>query len=343
MNFSLIEELCNISGVSGFESPIMEKIESVIKDSVEYTEYDAAGNLYAFKKGKKGSCGKTVLYSAHADEVGFMIKHINDDGTLLFDSIGIGKEAYCGKKVLVGKNKIPGIISVKPYHLLDKKEKEAPLPSEGLSIFIGAKTKKEAEELGVYADFAVFDSVYEEFGTGKIKAKALDDRIGCAMLVSLILSDVEYDSHFVFCTCEEGGLRGSKLAASNVLPDIVINMECTTAGDIYGTEGSKKVCSLSGGVVVPFMDNSAVYTPCLHEKIMNLAKKNKIKCQTKTEIAGGTDAGSYVITAGGRKTAGLAVPTRYLHSAVSVCSKEDIENCEKLLFAISDNIKDLSE
>lgn len=332
-----------MSGVSGFEGDVLQKIEELIQNSVEYTEYDAGGSLYAFKKGKKGSCGKTVLYSCHADEVGFMIKHIEDDGTLLFDSIGIGTEAYLGKKVLIGKDKIPGIISVKPYHLLDSKEKDAPVASDGLSIYIGAKNKEEAEKLGVYADFAVFDSRYEEFGSSKVKAKALDDRIGCAMLVSLILGGVEYDSYFAFCTCEEGGLRGSKTVAANINPDIVINLECTTAADICGALDSKKVCALSGGVVVPFMDRLSVYTPALHEKIMTLAKQKKIPHQTKTEIAGGTDAGSYTTACGGRKTVGLAVPTRYLHSAVSVASKDDIESCEKLLFAISENIKDLAE
>lgn len=341
MNYDLLAQLCEKSGVSGYESEILAFIAEKIKGVCDALEYDRAGNLIAFKKGTKGSCGKKILYSCHADEVGFVITYIEDDGKLIFDAIGMSPLVYVGRRVLIGKNKIPGIIAAKPIHLLESSERDKAPEQDGLFIDIGAHTREEAEKLGVYADFAVFDSGFENFGEDAVKSKALDDRAGCAMLISLLERGVAYDSRFAFCTAEEIGLRGSATVAQLVNPDICINLECTTAGDIYGVSGAERTCITGGGAVVPFMDGSAVYHPALYRKIRALAEKYSVPCQTKTKIAGGTDAGSYTRLAGGCATIGIAVPTRYIHSAFGVAKKSDIDAAEKLLFAVSDNIAEL--
>ena len=341
MNYSLLKELCDAHGVSGYENEVLSLIAKKILPFVDSAEYDRCGNLVAFKKGTKGSLGKTVLYSCHADEVGFVINHIDSDGRLYFDAIGMSPLVYAGRRVLVGKDRIPGIISVKPFHLVSSDERDKTPDAEDLFIDIGAKTKEEAEKLGLFSDYAVFDTEFSDFGDRMIKTKALDDRVGCALLVSLLERGVEYDSYFAFCVGEETGLRGSKTVASLIRPDICINLECTTAGDIYGVADSERTCLLGGGAAVPYMDGSAVYTPLLYKKIRALAQKNGIACQTKTKIAGGTDAGSYTRVAGGCVITGIAVPTRYIHSASCVAKKSDIEATEKLLFSVSDSIKDL--
>ena len=341
MNYGLLKELCDASGVSGYEDEVLSLIAEKIKPYATSAQYDRCGNLVVFKKGTKGSLGKTILYSCHADEVGFVINHVDAEGRLFFDAIGMSPLVYAGRRVLVGKNRIPGIIAVKPFHLVSSDERDKVPCADSLFIDIGAKTKSEAEELGVFADYAVFDTEFSDFGEDKIKAKALDDRIGCALLVSLLERGVEYDSYFAFCVGEELGLRGSKAVASLVRPDICVNLECTTAGDIYSVSGAERTCTVGGGAAVPHMDGSAVYTPSLYKKVRALAEKEGIPCQTKTKIAGGTDAGSYSRTAGGTKITGIALPTRYIHSASCVAAKSDVAATEKLLFAVSDNIKDL--
>lgn len=343
MNYKILEKLCNAHGVSGYETEVMKLICELIYDYADSIEFDSVGNLIAFKKGTEGSCGKTVLYSAHADEVGFVIKHINDDGTLLFDALGMSTSAYAGARVLVGKSKLPGVVSTKPFHLVSDEERAKPISSDELSIYIGAKDKKQAEELSVYADYAVFDSCYEDFGDGMIKTKALDDRAGCALLIELIMRGVKHDSYFAFCTSEEIGLRGSHSVAHTVKPDICINLECTTAGDIYGKEGAEKVCSVGSGPVVPFMDGASVYNPTLYRMTHKLACELNIPIQTKSVVAGGTDAGSYMREAGGCRVIGIAVPTRYLHSAYLVASKKDIDAACDLLFAVSDRIDEFAD
>lgn len=338
MNYTLLEELCNMSGVSGYEGEVLSYIAGRIKDKVDGLMFDNAGNLLAFKKGYEGKGTKRILYSCHADEVGFVITHIENDGSLLFDAIGMSPLAYAGKRVLIGKNKIPGIIATKPVHLLSKEEREKTPDTESLYIDIGAMTKEEAEKLCVFADYAVFDTEYSDFGEGFVKAKALDDRIGCALLVSLIEKGVKNDSCFAFCVGEEIGCRGSKTACERIKPDICINVECTTAGDIYGVSGADRTCILGEGAVVPFMDGASVYSSGLYKKARALADEKNIPCQTKTKVAGGTDARSYTQTSGGCEVLGLALPTRYIHSPSCVAKKSDIEATEKLLYEISENI-----
>jgi len=341
MNYSLLKKLCSAHGVSGYETQVLELIADIIKDTCDGLEYDRAGNLIAFKKGTQGPCGKRILYSCHADEVGFVINHIDEQGRLLFDQIGMMPRVFAGRRVLVGKNRIPGIISVKPVHLLEAAEKVAEPQTESLFIDIGATSREQAQKLGVFADYAVFDTRYENFGEGMIKTKALDDRVGCAMLISLLQRGIKHDAYFAFCVGEELGLRGSTPVSEKIKPDICINLECTTAGDVFGAEGAQKTCFLGGGATVPFMDGSAVYAPSLYRYVRKLADELLIPCQTKTRIAGGTDAGAYTRVAGGCPVVGLAVPTRYIHSAFCVAQKSDIEATEQLLFAISDNMTEL--
>ncbi len=338
MDYKLLKKLCDMSGVSGFEKELLGFIAEQIYDFADDIYFDRLGNLIAFKKGTRGSCGKKILYSCHADEVGFVIKYIEDDGRLVFDGIGISDKILPGEKLLIGKKKIPGVISLLPSHLVPKSEKDSPVDAKNLFIDIGADTKEKAESLGVYADYAVFDSRLEPFGDKLLKGKALDDSIGCALLCGLIKSDIPHDSYFAFCVGEELGLRGSSAVARELLPDICINIEATTAGDIYGVEGAARTCELYSGAVLPFMDGSAIYSQRLRKAAIDIAKTHGIKTSTKSLIAGGTDAGAYTKLTGKTEVLGIALPTRYIHSPHCTAAKDDMEQMEKLIFAISENI-----
>ncbi len=334
MNYELLKRLCDAHGVSGFEKGVHELIIKEIYDFSDEIYYDKVGNLIAFKRGK--SSDKKILYSCHADEVGFVINHINDDGTLGFDAIGMSSKVFCGKKVLIGKKRIPGIIATKPVHLIPKDERGKESSADDMYIDIGA-TKEQALSLGVYADYAVFDTKYCDFGENKIIAKAIDDRFGCAALCSLVKITPEYDSYFAFCIGEELGLRGSYSVANAIYPDLCINVEATTAGDIPGASGEEKTCSMGNGPVIPFMDGGTSYDRSLYKTAISLANEHTIPVQTKTKIAGGTDAASYQRTGGGIPTLGVALATRYIHSGACVADKGDIEAAEKLLNLLYQN------
>lgn len=335
----LLKELCDACGVSGFEPEVGDIIADKIKDFCDELYYDAAGNLIAFKKGVKHT-GKTVMYCAHLDEVGMMIKHINDDGTLLFDQAGMCPEVLPGKRVVVGKNKIPGVICSKPVHLI--KDKEKGVSSENMYIDIGTFSKEESEKLGVYADFACFSNEFIVFGGGsKIRSKALDDRIGCAVMVNMIKSGVEHDSYFVFTVGEELGGVGAVAATRKIKPDVTIVFEATTASDIPSNSGADRVCLPGLGVVVPFMDGGTVYDNRLYKKIREIAKENGIETQTKSKVAGGTDAASIQRSIDGVRVAAVSLACRYIHTGSCVAAVKDVENCFKLACIIDKNIDSL--
>lgn len=338
-NEALLKTLCELSGVSGYETDVLHRIESEIAPFCDELYYDRIGNLIAFKKGLRGSVGR-VLYSCHADEVGFVITHIEEDGTLRFDEIGMHERVFCGRKVLIGKEKIAGILATKPAHLVKGDEREKIPPCEEMYIDIGAKSRAEAEESGVYADYAVFDSPFVRMGETTYKAKAIDDRIGCYLLCEKIKGELLYDSYFAFCVGEELGLRGSPVVARSLCPDLCINVECTTAGDLPDVTDYRRTCTLGGGVTLPFMDGASIYTPALYRAAVEFADRKGIRTQTKTAVAGGTDAGAYQ-RAADCGILGIALPARYIHSANSLFDVRDVQAAERLVFEIEEILPSL--
>ena len=193
----LLIKLCSYDGVSGNEFSLLDHIAEMILPYADKLYFDKAGNLNAFRKGKRPS-SKKVLFAAHADEVGMVIKSIEDDGTLLFDDIGILASSLPTRRVFVGEKKFCGVIGSKPVHLIPRADRNKPVTYDDLYIDIGALSKEEAEKYVSIGDYVSFDSKCVMLSENILKAKAIDDRAGCAVLISLIMSELEYDTHFVF-------------------------------------------------------------------------------------------------------------------------------------------------
>ena len=327
--FEDIRILCELPGVSGREEPIREYIISQLPEGVSY-ETDALGNLYVEKKGAKRPKNKVVLF-AHMDEVGLMITYITDDGYLKFDEIGgIDPAVLIGRTVRLECGLV-GVISLKALHLCEGDE-DKKIPSiRELCIDIGAKDREEAEKYVALGSYAVYRSDYVEFGKSRVKMKALDDRFGCALMMDLINSDLEYDTTFVFTVQEEVGARGAAAGAFTTTPDIAVILETTTAGDICGVEGDRRACVLGDGPVISYMDRGTVYDHGLYRLAMDTAKEQGIPAQTKTLVAGGNDSSSIQRTGAGSRVLAISAPTRYLHSPVDVLDRNDVENMQKLL------------
>ena len=326
----MLKTLCLLNGTSGDEKSVRDYIINEIKDYCDYS-IDALGSIIAYKKGKKAPA-KKVSFNAHMDEVGFIITGITDEGYLRFSTVGGIDSRVCHDRVvIVGKNAVKGVIGDKAYHLLESDERDKCPQIDKLLIDIGAESRKEAETLVSLGDFAYFSSDYTEFGDGCIKAKALDDRIGCMLLIELIKSELEYDTYFCFNVQEEVGLRGSTCTSFAVQSDISVILEATTAADLDGVSGEKRVCVLGEGPVISFMDRRTVYDRELYSLAMETAKNNGIPAQTKTAVAGGNDAGAIQTSGKGSRVLAISVPARYIHSASSVVKLEDVENTRKLI------------
>ena len=323
----MLKELCLINGTSGDEGKVRDYIITQIKDYCEYS-VDNLGSIIAYKKGRKAPAQK-ISFNAHMDEVGFIITGITDDGYLRFTSVGgIDSRVCLDRIVTVGKKAVKGVIGDKAFHLLSSDEKDRCPSFDDLLIDIGATSKNEAEQYVSLGDFAYFDCDYVELGNGYIKAKALDDRIGCMLMIELIKSELEYDTVFCFNVQEEVGLRGSKCTSYAVDADIAIVLESTTAADLDGVSGANRVCVLGDGPVISFMDNRTIYDRELFELGFTVAKENNIPAQTKTAVAGGNDAGAIQTSGDGARVMAISLPTRYIHSGASVVKASDIDDKE---------------
>lgn len=332
MNLSLLERLTSLCGVSGNEENVRKFIKSQLPPECE-AKTDNMGNLIVFKKGRKAPKNKVML-CAHMDEVGFIITSITEDGLLKFASVGgIVPSAVFGRRVVFADGKI-GVIAAKAVHMVKGDEKDKQPPLDELTIDIGAATKEEAEKLVSLGDNCYFENDFFLFGENKLRAKALDDRMGCMMMLEMLNSEAEYDLNCVFTVQEEVGTRGAGCAAYTVNPDFAIVLESTTACDISGSEDENKVCCLGEGAVVSFMDRSTIYDKELYRLSFETAEEIGVKCQTKTKVAGGNDSGAIHKAMGGIRTAAISVPTRYLHTASCVVDLEDVKAVEKLAAAM---------
>lgn len=326
----ILKKLCNAGGISGDEGSVRDIILSLISDKAE-CKVDALGNIIAFKKGARRP-EKRVMLAAHMDEVGLIVTAIEESGMLRFSTVGgIDSRVIMGSRVKVGAGEIVGVIAQKPVHLLSEKEKGTAPEVEQLYIDIGAKDKADAEKYVSLGDSVVFEGEFETFGQGLIKAKALDDRAGCALLVDLIQRDLPYDVYFVFTVQEEVGTRGAKTAAFAVEPDIALVVETTTAADIAGVDKAKQVCRLKDGVAVSFMDRGTIYDRRLYDLCFQVAREKGIKCQPKAAVAGGNDAAAIHASRSGVRTLTVSLPCRYIHSPVSVIAGEDLDSATVLL------------
>lgn len=336
---NLLRELCLINGISGDEGAVREYIIGKVKDLCEY-RIDNLGNLICFKKGKK-TPAKKLMIAAHMDEVGFIVTSVRNDGTLSFGIVGgVDASVVIGRQVRVGKKLLCGVVGSTAVHNLSKEQREKAPKIEELYIDIGAKDAAEAEKYVKPGDCVYFDSEYVEFGDNRIKSKAIDDRAGCAIMIGLMQLELEYDAYFVFNVQEEIGLRGSTVSAFSVQPDIAVVLEATTAADIDGVSGAKRVCSLGGGPVVSFMDRSTVYDKELYRLAFDIAEEENIPCQTKTMIAGGNDSGAIHISGKGVRTLAVSVPCRYLHSPSCVIDYRDFEDSYRLVKSLIKKVAD---
>ncbi len=331
--FENLKELCLLCGTSGNEEKVREYIISQIKDFCEYS-VDPLGNIIAFKKGKNPAKNKVML-DAHMDEVGLIVTSVQSDGTLTIDAVGgIDPSVVIGRQVLVGEKELAGVVGSKAVHKLSAAERDKKPEMSSLYVDFGAADKEDAMKYVRPGDIVYFKSEYLEFGDNMIKAKAIDDRFGCALLIELIKSEIPYDAYFTFTVQEEVGLRGAKTAAFAVNPDFAIVCETTTASDIEGVPENQTVCKLGEGAVVSFMDRSTVYDKELFKTAFELAEKNNIKCQTKTKIAGGNNSGAIHIAGNGVRTVAVSAPCRYLHSPSCVVNKNDLESCLEIVKAL---------
>ena len=325
MAIFMLRELCELCGTSGYEDEVIAYIENILMKNDILYDKDRLGNIIV----KTGDTPDKLALFAHMDEVGFVVRGITNDGMIKFAAIGgVDEEILPSSMVKIGE--INGVIGNIPKHLKSKKD-DSKLSISDMFIDIGVASKEDTLKFVSIGDPIYWDSDYVEFGDNLIKSKALDDRVGISVILKMLL-EKKYSFTACFVTREEIGLIGSKMVIDNIKPEYAIVLEVTTCADILGsTFPSTK---LGEGVAISVLDGGSVSNHEFNKKILSAAKRKKIPHQYKLTTKGGNDAGMVSYYSGGVKTAVLSLPGRYIHSPVSVISKDDYNSMEKLASAI---------
>ena len=341
--FMLLKELSEAFGVSGHEHEVRERIIKAIEGQVDEYRVDALGNLIALKRGRGGGRSLKVMVAAHMDEMGLMITHVEKSGFLRFRPVGgIDDRILLAKKVVIGAQRVPGVIGIKPVHLLKTEERNRVEKADQLTIDIGASSQEEAERAVKIGDPAAFAIEFIEVkgeglgppnGLKVVKGKAFDDRVGCALLVELLKGDYPFELHAAFTVQEEVGLRGARVAAYAIEPDAAFVLEGTICDDLPKKKDVSPTTRLGNGPAISITDRSFIAAKGLIKLLVDTAQAEGIPYQFKQPGVGGTDAGAIHLARAGVPSAVVSVPCRYIHSPASLLSLRDFDNALCLMRA----------
>ncbi len=334
----LCEKLSLTFGPSGCEDRVTGFIKEYAESSMSAGDeayIDRLGTLI-LKYGRKSTSDETkspLLLCTSVDEVGFMIKSVDDDGYIKLAGMNMEEATYlAGRRVYVGNEKqiTPGHFGVKPVHL------GGVGGFDSMFIDIGAKDKEEAEKYVSPGDFAAYRSDFVVFGENdaKIKGKALSSRLGAAVLLSVWDSlhaenvTLPYDIFFAFTCKSRIGASGAKTAAYLTSPETAVIVDCTDAGDT----GSNPVMKLGEGAGLSFADRGTVYDRGVTDKIVSLADEGEVRYQYKKSTSGRNDGAGVNLSGIGVRCANVTLPVRYPNTAAEVADIRDVSSAANLLY-----------
>ena len=316
----LLERLSNAVSVSGDEGEVRAIVLEEIKDIADELKIDAMGNVLVTRKSKVENPLR-VMVAAHMDEVGFMLVDDEGEGLFKFETVGgIDLRQLVGKPVLVGKNKVPGIIGAKPIHFTS------------LRIDVGPGGSKKVK----VGDRATFATRFRYTGPSLI-GKALDDRLGVATLIEYVKNPPEnVELLAAFTVQEELGLRGARVAAFTMDPDVAFVLDSTPANDLPvwdEEENTRYNVKMDQGPAIYRLDAATLSDPRLIQLLITTAAELEIPYQFRQPGRGGTDAGAIHKQRGGVPSVSISVPGRYAHTAVLIAHLEDWKNSVALVHA----------
>lgn len=326
---NLLKQLTQLWGVSGFEKEVSQFIEKEAAPYADDIMTDAVGNLIVLKKGSGGSNGKKIMFAAHMDEIGFMVKKIESDGRLKVCNLGWNWTGSAYNSRVRFQNGMSGVVSC------EGTIEEAANKAEKLYIDIGTTSKEDALQYVDIGDVCGYMGEYLSLKNGRICSKSLDNRIGCYQLLEALKEHTgsPNDIYYVFCVQEELGCRGSKPAAERIRPDIGVAVDISPAHDYpCDLEGSNEV---DKGIGIKICDPSVVCDPDVVQIMRACCEEQKIPYQREVIDKGGTDASSMNLSGLGVRAGGIVVVTRYPHSQSAVASQKDIEAGVDLINAFS--------
>lgn len=332
---ALLEKLSNANGISGAEGAVAKIIRDEIAPYVDEIKTDRMGNLIAVKKGDDFK----IMLAAHMDEIGLMVQYIDEKGFIRF--VGVGgwyNPVLVSQRVILHgeKGDVPGVLGMKPPHVMEEADRKKPIELANLFIDVGAHSAEEVEAMGITVGTTVtIDRDYQPLAGTVVTGKALDNRVGCAMLIGALKEmETKHTIYAVFTVQEEVGLKGAKTAAFSLNPDVAIATDVTIPGDSPGIERRKAPVFMGDGPVVVMVSASGrghLADPRMVDWLKKTAKKHDIKIQIEVGDGGNTDASAINFERGGIPSVPVSVPARYIHSPVEVIDLKDLQGAIELL------------
>ncbi len=344
---NLLRELDSTMGVSGNEQEVVKYVYNAIKPYADEVTVSPVGNIIAVKKGAKP--GPSVAIGAHMDEIGFIVRTILANGFILIDKVGgVPDNLVLGRNVLVSRKRIPGVIGAKPGHLQTPEEAKAVQPASKCYVDLGLNSAEEVKALGIkVGDPVVFKTDFIEMSNPDlITAKAVDDKINCAVIIELFknLKAEEFGGtvYGVFTVREEMGLFGAKTALNGLDIDYALALDTVPAGDTpdINTASQLPVCLGKGPGLIVADSVGVSYFQFIHPGVRQLiedtAEASNINLQVSTIMGYGytTDAAAFSYANKGIPTAGISIPRRYSHSPVELFNINDAVDVLNLVHAI---------
>ena len=329
-NEELLMRLTQTYGVSGHEQPVREIIEAEIRPLADEVMTDALGNLIAVCHGS--SEGKRLMFAAHMDEIGLMVKKIEKSGLLRVCNVGWNWAASLYNARVRFMNGTVGVVGCMKEILESKND------IGELYIDIGAKDQTDAERMVHIGDVCGSYGPYLKMATDIVTAKTLDDRIGCFQLIEAMREkrNGRNECVYVFTVQEEVGCRGSRTAAARIQPDIGFAVDITPAHDTpCDLEGSNTV---GQGIGIKYADPSVLCDGQVIDTMIACCTAGGIVWQPEVIDKGGTDASSMNLSGFGVRCSGISTVTRYPHSPGSAASLQDIEAGTRLISALKDAV-----
>ncbi|KTG09777.1 peptidase M42 [Haloprofundus marisrubri] len=332
-DFSLLQELTETSGVPGYEDRIRDIVRRELEASTDHVTSDAMGNVVGTIEGESDY---TVAIAAHMDEIGFMVRHITDEGFLQLDPLG-GFDARVLRAQRVNVHTedgdLPGVIGSVPPHTLSEEQREKKDKVEDVHVDLGLSGDDVRERVS-RGDIVTMDQTTVELGD-HVTGKALDDRICVFTMLEAArrIENPDVTIQFAATVQEEVGIRGATALGGDLDPDLAVALDVTVANDVPGFDEADHVTELGDGTAIKLKDSSVITNPKVHRRLRSVAEDEEIPYQLEILPAGGTDTAGFQNTHGAKPVGAISIPTRYLHTVTESAHVDDVSATIDLLTA----------
>ncbi|ESP88971.1 M42 family metallopeptidase [Candidatus Halobonum tyrrellensis] len=336
-DFDLLCELTEASGVPGYEDQVREVVRRELEAATDRVRTDAMGNVVGTVE---GDSDYTVAVAAHMDEIGFMVKHVDDDGFLRLDALGgWDPRVLRAQRVRVhaADGDLTGVIGSVPPHTLSAEDREKDDSVERVFVDLGTTDPEAVADRVSVGDLVTMEQSTVRMGDA-VTGKALDDRVCVLAMLETArrLDDPAVTVQFCATTQEEVGLRGATALGGDVDPDLAVALDVTVASDVPDVDDDRQVTRLGEGTAIKLKDSSVITNPKVHRRMRAVAEDEGIAHQFEVLPAGGTDTAGFQNSHGATPVGAISVPTRYLHTVTETANGDDVDATVDLLTAFLD-------